>query len=659
MKSSPRLLLLEDESSDALLIRRRLRVNQFDCDLVIAENKAQFIKALAKGGFDLVLADYFIPGFDGLSAMAIARERCPGVPFIFVSGAIGDQVAVESLRAGATDYVLKDRLVKLVPAIQRALAEAEESARRKASEAQLERSIRQHETLVNTVDGIVWQADLPALRFTFVSQQAERILGYPVSSWLEDPKFWPEHIHPEDRAKAISLCTSLTAQEKYKQFEYRMVAADGRVVWLRDLVSLTVENRESPQLAGLMVDITRRKEAEEKVRRIRDRLRQTNQDLLAKNQEIQNFYHTLSHELKTPLTSAREFISLVMDGVAGPLNPTQSEYLAIAKDSCDQLRVCINDLMDATRLETGKLALELKSAPLGPLLQRVLTAMGPAATAKQIALSLELEPQLPEVFLDENRINQVVTNLVNNALKFTPPGGKIVVGAASASSGPDAVRVFVSDTGRGIPQDEQSRIFDRLYQVKAGDATTEQGVGLGLYLCRELVQLHGGNVWVDSEPGCGSTFSFVLPRNQPACQSADLLVIDDAPDARQMLYDLLSAERYNVRTACDGAEALQQMQHRVPDLVLLDLSMPKLDGPATLKEIRKNWGAIPIIVHTGYTDSDLMKRALEFSPFTLLAKPCAPDQILETVRKVQHSEDTAIWRRKHFALEKSRLRQAA
>jgi CheY-like chemotaxis protein/nitrogen-specific signal transduction histidine kinase len=390
------------------------------------------------------------------------------------------------------------------------------------------------------------------------------------------------------------------------------------------------------------------------MRRIQAKLKQANQDLLAKNHEIQNFYHTLSHELKTPLTSAREFLSIMIDGLAGPLNETQLEYLGIAKDSCDQLRVCIDDLMDATRLETGKLAIELKPASLGTLVQRVLTSMRPAASEKDIALNLEIEPELPEVPLDENRISQVLTNLLSNAIKFTPARGKIVAKAGTRGAAPDLVQVSISDTGPGIPKEEQDRIFDRLYQVKAGDAANGQGLGLGLYLCRELVRLHGGNIWVESALGHGSTFSFVLPRAEHLLQS-NLLVIDDDADIREMLRELLMAERYNVRTARNGKEGLQEMQRQVPDIVLLDLKMPDLDGPATLKEIRKNWGFIPVIVHTGFTDSELMKQALAFSPFTLLAKPCAADQVLETVRKVQQSEDTAIWRKNHFGLQKPRF----
>src|SRR5436309_3872265 len=227
MKSTLRLLLLEDDRIDAELLERSLAAEWPKCEVLRVANEAGFEAALSAGGLDVILSDYVVPGFHGMTALALAQEHCPEVPFIFVSGAIGDEVAVESLKAGATDYVLKDRLVRLVPAIRRALHEAEELACRREIEEQVKRSMRQYEALVNSVDGIVWQAELPSLRFTFVSEQAQRLLGYPAQDWLEQPEFWQKHIHPEDREEAVRLCGSLTTKEKYRSFEYRMLAANG------------------------------------------------------------------------------------------------------------------------------------------------------------------------------------------------------------------------------------------------------------------------------------------------------------------------------------------------------------------------------------------------------------------------------------------------
>jgi CheY-like chemotaxis protein/two-component sensor histidine kinase len=337
-----------------------------------------------------------------------------------------------------------------------------------------------------------------------------------------------------------------------------------------------------------------------------------------------------------------------MDGLGGPLNKTQLEYLGIAKESCDQLAACMNDLLDATRLDTGKLRLELKPAALDVLAERVVTALRPAAAKKQLTLRTEIEPGLPKVALDEHRMAQVISNLVSNALKHTPSGGEIVVRLAASNS--ELLQLTVSDTGCGIPKEDQERVFERLYQVRAGDAATGQGVGLGLYLCRELVQLHGGKIWVESTPGKGSKFCVVLPKTQEVLRSK-VLIVDDDPGLLELLSAALETE-FNVRTARDGVEALKQMDQQTADVVLLDLIMPGLDGAGTLNEIRKRWGPVPVILHTGNAESELMNQALAFSPFTLLAKPCSPKRVLEVIRKIQRGMDTAIWEKNHHHLPK-------
>ena len=527
MQSSLRILHLEDNPDDAELIRRKLSKGIPGCEVHHVENEQQFSNALESSDWNLILADYSMPSAHGLDALALARQLCPGTPFLFLSGMMGEERAVESLKAGATDYILKDRPARLVPAIRRALELAEARERRE-----------------------------------------------------------------------------------------------------RD---------------------------EEQMLRIQGELEKSNGDLRRRNEEIQNFYHTLSHELKTPLTSAKEFISIVMDGLAGPLNETQLEYLGIAKEGCDQLGACMNDLLDATRLDTGKLRFEFKPAALEVLAQRVVTALGPAAARKQISLRTEVQPGLPKVPLDEHRIAQVISNLVSNALKYTSSGGEIVIKVGLASSTSELLQVSVSDTGCGIPKEDQARVFDRLYQVRAGDAATGQGVGLGLYLCRELVELHGGRIWVESAPGKGSVFHFVLPATQQLLRS-NVLIVDDDPGLLEILSAVLETE-FNVHTARDGLEALKEMDQRTADVVLLDLAMPGLDGPGTLDEIRKRWGAVPVIVHTGHVEGELIDQVLTFSPFTLLAKPCSPKRVLEVIRKVERGMDSAMWKKNHHNIPKPEFQQ--
>jgi CheY-like chemotaxis protein/nitrogen-specific signal transduction histidine kinase len=380
-------------------------------------------------------------------------------------------------------------------------------------------------------------------------------------------------------------------------------------------------------------DITERKRAE-------DQLQASLKKVGDLNTEIQKFYHTLSHELKTPLTSAREFVSIVMDGLAGPLNETQLEYLGIAKESCDQLRLYINDLLDVTRLETGKMSIEFHTLPLAALIERVVEMLAPAAAGKGVSLSCDCQPDLPPVPIDKQRILQVLTNLTANSIKFTPAGGQIRLSLSEAPD-PACLQVAVHDTGPGIPKDQLDVIFDRLCQANHNDQPLESrsGLGLGLYICRELVDLHGGRIWVESEIGKGSAFSFVIPK-QARTKGPHVLIVDDDDGLRETLRLLLEAQDFEVTTVEGGSEALQLMGQKTPDIVVLDLNMAGLDGATTLKEIRMNRGPIPVIMYTGYPNSDLMQKAMESSPFTLLAKPCPPKRFVETIRRMCRTNET-------------------
>jgi len=238
---------------------------------------------------------------------------------------------------------------------------------------------------------------------------------------------------------------------------------------------------------------------------------ETNRELQQRNTEVQQFYHVLAHELKTPLTAAREFVSIVLDGLAGPLSETQQEYLNYAKESCDQMKLGLNDLLDSTRLDTGKLCLRPRPMAIDGVIARAVASMTLQAQEKDIQLQQSMSPELPLVCIDEQRIAQVLTNLLSNALKFTPAGGKVMVQVSQDRQQPGRVLVAVSDTGRGIEPEQIDHIFSRLFQVRRDDTAIEGGLGLGLYISREVVRLHGGEIWVESTPGEGSTFVFTIP----------------------------------------------------------------------------------------------------------------------------------------------------
>ncbi len=228
----------------------------------------------------------------------------------------------------------------------------------------------------------------------------------------------------------------------------------------------------------------------------------------------------VSHELRAPLSAVGGFITLLVDGLAGEVTPAQREYLELAQHNLDQLGRMIRDLLDATRAETGKLVIEPAPLDLAEVLDAAIASLRPLAETKQIALEATLPPRLA-AFADAQRVQQVVTNLVDNAVKFTPAGGRVAVVADAEG---DEVRVSVADTGAGISRETAAHVFERLYQASKG-----RGLGLGLFISRALVERQGGRIWVESAPGGGSVFRFTLPARPPAVAPLPPSVAASAP----------------------------------------------------------------------------------------------------------------------------------
>jgi signal transduction histidine kinase len=217
----------------------------------------------------------------------------------------------------------------------------------------------------------------------------------------------------------------------------------------------------------------------------------------------------VSHELRTPLNAAYQLLTIVADGIGGPVTGEQSEYLTRALRNVGQMRAMIDDLLEATRMEVANLRIECRPTALGEVLQNTVAGRESSATAAGVRLELRCPP-LPTVRADAQRVEQVVGNLIDNALKHTPRGGSVSVQAECAD--PAFVQVMVDDTGPGIPPEHRTRVFERFAQVNDGDGPCRRGLGLGLYICHELVTRQGGRIWTERAPGAGSRFAFTLPK---------------------------------------------------------------------------------------------------------------------------------------------------
>jgi signal transduction histidine kinase len=231
------------------------------------------------------------------------------------------------------------------------------------------------------------------------------------------------------------------------------------------------------------------------------------QQLEFKNQ----FLSHVSRQLRTPLTSIHQFVTILLDGLAGEINPEQRYHLGTVLNSVHQLRAMIRDLLEATRAESGKIRIEPRCITIGDLIQQAVSMMAATAKEKQVGLEVGLDSRIPFVYADPDRVLQVLINLIDNAIKFTPSEGSVLVKACMVEADPDKVYLSVADSGRGIGPEARGLIFERLYQDPNSVDNNRAGLGLGLFLAKQLVELHGGRIWVASEVGNGSTFSFTLP----------------------------------------------------------------------------------------------------------------------------------------------------
>jgi sigma-B regulation protein RsbU (phosphoserine phosphatase) len=235
---------------------------------------------------------------------------------------------------------------------------------------------------------------------------------------------------------------------------------------------------------------------------------------MSRKQQLQfkdEFLSHVSHELRTPLTSIHQFVTILLDGLAGKISEEQREHLSTILGSANQLLTMIDDLLETTRAESGKLRVEVRCIGIADVVHQAVTMLRATANEKRITLGMKVDSGIPLVSADPERVLQILINLIDNALKFTPADGSVTVKAGLAQKDPDYARVSVVDTGRGVSPESKHLIFERLYQDANSSSNSRKGLGLGLYIVQELVRLQGGRIWVESQLGHGSVFSFTLP----------------------------------------------------------------------------------------------------------------------------------------------------
>ena len=490
-----RVLVADDNADMRDYIRRLLTDNGYDVTTVTDGIEAE--EAIRRQHPDLILADVMMPRLDGLTLVRRLREDplTSMLPVVLLSARAGEEARIEGLEAGADDYLVKpfggkELLARVASRIEIA------RLRHEAGEI-LRESEQRFREMADAAPVMTWVAD-PSGHCTFLSRSWYEFTGQTPATGLG--MGWIDAVHPGDRERSAAIFRAAVEQQEPFSLDYRLRRADGEYRWAIDsaLPRRTAAGEYHGHI-GSVIDITDRKLAEEALRTSADALREA--DRLK-----DDFLATLSHELRTPLTSILGWSQLLLQ-LRGEDEELRIGIEAIARSARVQAEL-VEDVLDISRITTGRMRLDRRQAPLAPVVEAALITIRPAAQAKQIELRAELDPALGSLFIDPDRVQQVVWNILSNALKFTPAGGRIDVRAFR--NGQSAI-IEVADTGPGIPAAFLPHIFERFRQVDNSSRRSHSGLGLGLALTKSLVELHGGSITAESEEGKGATFRVALP----------------------------------------------------------------------------------------------------------------------------------------------------
>jgi len=644
-----RILHLEDSVMDAKLVAATLKEAGINGEITRVESQEAFVEALDTLAPDLILADYRLPSFDGRQALLLAQKRCPATPFIFVTGAMGEEIAIDTVKQGATDYVLKQRLSRLGHAVKRALQESRERAERLRAEqqvAELNKSLKQRlDELQALFDlapvGIALSRD-PSCMNIVVNPVGSAMLGVLPGENASKSAFpqLPFKVMKDGREvppDELPMQAAARTGKAIRDEEYQIVRADGSVLHLLEYATpLRDEHGQVRGALGVWVDVSAYKRSEAA--------------LVASREEAQrlsrikdNFLATLSHELRTPLTPILGWARMIRSSRMSEADVLRG--IDIIERNVQSQITLVEDLLDISRITAGKMRIEPAVIKFGTVVQAALEAVRPSADNKKVSITFDQQQNEP-IFADASRLQQVVWNLLNNAVKFTPSGGRIEIRLAQRG---EEVELEIADNGQGIETSYLPSLFNMFSQADGTTSRRHGGLGIGLSVVKHLVEMHGGSVRAESKGlNCGATFTVSLPvsRNQQPATSArpeaknastrpltgvSVLIVDDHEDARDVIRCVVETAGGNVALAASVAEALTRFAERQPDIILADISMPEADGFALLRAVRAINDTVPVVALTALARAEDRKKMLEEGFQYHIAKPVDPAALVNVI----------------------------
>ena len=624
------ILLLEDNLRDRQLLEKTLMNEGLVCQITHAKSKEEFQAALEQAKYDLIISDFTIPAYSGIAALTASRELQPDTPFIFVAETIGEEQAVESLKSGAADYVLKERLNGLGQAVRRALREAKE---RKEQHRAAEQVRVQSSALEAVANGIILTD--PAGKILFANKAFCAMTGYALEEILgKTPGFLNSGKHDADFFREL---WNTILKGRVWQGELINRRKDG-TFYNEEMTITPIQgtNGEISHFISVKQDITKRKQRKEQLHQAR------------KMEAIGQLAGGIAHDFNNLLTVIHGNVQLVL------MDESQLK---------EENRQCLKQVIDATE-RAGNLTRQLLAFGRKQVIQFQplnlndvignFTKMLKRVIGEHIVLQCCYAEDLPSVDADVGMIEQILINLIVNARDAMPQGGSIVITTEAISidvsrvdSHPEAqpgefVCITVGDTGTGIYPEYLPRIFEPFFTTKEAG----KGTGLGLATVYGIVKQHQGWIEVSSQLGSGTTFKIFLPagapgvkqklvpqmKASPAVGHEKILLVEDDADVRMVARDVLEASGYQIWEASNGLEALNVWKTNASqiDLLLTDVIMPGgLNGRELSDRLRKERPGLKVILMTGYSPDLMVKIQPQCH---ILTKPFSMEGLTETVR---------------------------
>jgi PAS domain S-box-containing protein len=616
-----RVLMVEDSEDDADLILRELRRGGLAVAHERVESADGLRGALARGAWDIVLSDYGMPHFNALEAFALVRAAASDVPFVIVSGTMGEDTAVEAMRVGVHDYIVKGQLARLVPAVRRELDEARWRREQRALEARLQETQRELEQIVASVPDVLWSAriDPGGYAVTFVSPSCKAVLGHDPEALQTRPELWLGLVEPRDRPEVMRVMRA-AAEEGRGATSTCRVRVGAEVRWMETIV-VPVEGPGGAvaALRGVTRDVTVRRKMEEQLQ-LADRM-----------VSVGTLAAGVAHEVNNPLAvviAGLEFADSALDRATDPAVREAREALRDAREGADRVRAIVKDLKlfsssDGERREAVDIHAVIDSS-----------ARMARNEIRHRARLVRAYTDVPRVEANAARLGQVILNLLVNAAQAIDEGradqNEIRVSTSVDAAG--RVVTEIRDTGCGMPPEVIARIFDPFFTTKPVGV----GTGLGLSICDRIVRSFGGEIELSSAPGEGTVFRVRLPRAVTRAAAAPppstlpaplhhgrVLVVDDEPAIGIAIRRALRHE-YDVRVATGAAEALRWVTAGERfDVVFCDLMMPERTGMDFYEDLRE---AAPellerVVFVTGGAFTDRTRAFLDALPNPRLDKP--------------------------------------